>query len=112
VVAFSFLASDVPFAILPAILFFAVSAPFATSYGVWLSLRCPTVNRALMWYLPVAGFLVLVPIGTANWISKPYWLLAFGIVFVLSAILSLGAWVFWRKAAAAFEEETVLGPRG
>ena len=110
VMALAFLASPAPAAIIPSVIYFAAAAPFATSLGVWLSIRCRTVNKALMWYLPVAGLILLVPISACNWISKDAWILAFIGMLLVAMLLVAGAWMFWKLAERAFERETVFGP--
>jgi ABC-type transport system involved in multi-copper enzyme maturation permease subunit len=110
VLVFAFLTTNVPLTAIPAVVYFAAAVPFATSYGVWLSIRCHTVNRAVMWFLPVAGLVVVFPIAVCAWADAEWWWLWCGLLFTMTCGMIAGAGLFWRAATKAFDVETVLGP--
>ena len=110
VLAFAFLTTNVPISAVPAIAYLLAAVPLATSYGVWLSIRCGSVNRAVMWFLPVAGFLTAFPIGICAWADPETWLIWCGLLFAMTCGLILATWLFWRASVKAFDVETVLGP--
>lgn len=106
----AYLTTDAAVAAVPAVVYFLAAVPFATSYGLWLSVRCRSVNRAVMWYLPVGGGLTLFPIAVCGWASGELWWFWSGLVFVTTCLLIAGTFVFWRLTVTAFDHETVLGP--
>gem|GEM_PF-1660053 len=108
VMAFALLATDVPVLLAPGIVYFLAVVPFCTSYGLWLSIRCRSVNRAIMWFLPVAGALVVFPIFVTSWADQPLWLLWAALMTGVTMILTLGALGFWKHSEKLFDRETVL----
>ncbi len=89
-----------PLAAVASLLLVVVGGPLAASVGVWLSLRCRTATRALLWWLPVAGGLVFAQVllvKLAGAWSVPWLGLA------LAVGCGLAAWRFWAAAADAFE---------
>lgn len=108
VMLFAMLATDLPVLLAPGVVYFLAVLPFATSYGLWLSIRCRNVNRAILWYLPVAGALVLFPIIITSWADVPLWLLWSGLLSGVTLGLILGAWGFWKHSEKLFDRETVL----
>ena len=108
VMLFALLATDVPVLLAPGVVYFLAMVPFATSYGLWLSIRCRNVNRAIMWFLPVAGFLVIFPVLITSWADQPLWLLWAGLLTGVTLALTLGAWGFWKHSEKLFDRETVL----
>jgi len=108
VMLFSLLATDVPVLLAPAVVYFLAMVPFATSYGLWLSIRCRNVNRAVMWFLPVAGFLVLFPVFLTSWAEAKYFYLWASLLTTVTLALILGGWFFWKQSEKLFERETVL----
>ena len=111
VIAIAFLTTDSAVAAVPAAAYLLAAVPFATSYGVWLSVRCTSVNRAVMWFLPVGGGLTLFPIGVCGWASDgTLWWLWAGLLFGVTWLLIAGAFVFWKLTVAAFDHESILGP--
>ena len=108
VMLFALLATDVPVLLAPGVVYFLAMVPFATSYGLWLSIRCRNVNRAIMWFLPVAGFLVLFPVLVTSWADQPLWILWACLMTGVTLALTLGAWGFWKHSEKLFDRETVL----
>ncbi len=108
VMLFSLLTTDVPVLLAPGVVYFLAMVPFATSYGLWLSIRCRNVNRAVMWFLPVAGFLVLFPVFLTSWAGQSYWFLWAALLTAVTLGLILGGWFFWRHSEKLFDRETVL----
>ena len=101
--------SSSPVAVLPAIVYFAAAIPFATSFGLWLSTRCQTINKAILWYLPIAGAMTLVPLAIGSWLTANSWLWWCLALQVFAGLLVFGSWWFWWHSARAFEQETILG---
>jgi ABC-type transport system involved in multi-copper enzyme maturation permease subunit len=110
VMVIAFLTTDVPVSAVLAAVYFGAAVPLATSYGVWLSIRCRSVNRAVMWYLPLAGGLVVFPAGVCMWIDPDLWRLWCGLLFGMTCATIAAGWLFWRASTKAFDVETVLGP--
>ncbi|MEO2090648.1 MAG: hypothetical protein ABGY75_14280, partial [Gemmataceae bacterium] len=110
VLLFAYLTTDAPILALPAAAYLAAAVPFATSYGVWLSIRCRTVNVAVMWFLPAAGFLTAFPVAVCGWASAEWWTVWAGLLFAVTCGLTAGLGLFWRASTKAFDVETVLGP--
>jgi ABC-type transport system involved in multi-copper enzyme maturation permease subunit len=110
VLLFAYLTTDAPILALPAAAYLLAAVPFATSYGVWLSIRCGSVNRAVMWFLPAAGFLTAFPVAVCGWASSEWWALWAGLLFAVTCGLTAGLGLFWRASTKAFDVETVLGP--
>jgi ABC-type transport system involved in multi-copper enzyme maturation permease subunit len=110
VLVFAFATTDAPLAIPLAAAVLAAMWPLAAGYGVWLSIRCSSVNRAVMWYLPLAGFLVVFPVAVCAWVTAETAGLWCAVLGVGAAAAGVAAWAFWRAGSRAFEIETVLGP--
>ena len=110
VVAVAFLTTDAAVTVLPALVFLMAAVPFATTYGLWLSVRCTSVNRAIMWYLPVAGFLTAFPIAVCGWATAPLWVLWSALIFTVTCLLIGLTFLFWTLTVKAFDHETILGP--
>ena len=98
-----------PTVLLPALVALPAAIPAATSFALWLSTRCQTVNKAILWYLPVAAFLAISPLIVGTWVSSTNWPFWCVLLLGLGAINIAAAWVFWRLAAKAFDTETILG---
>lgn len=93
------------FAVLPAALLAAAAVPFTASLGLWLSIRCRTLTRAVLWLLSVVGGVVLLPV-VARMIFEErdgLWVAVFLGAGALAT--ALAAWVFWRLALREFENE-------
>ncbi len=111
VIAIAFLTTDSAIVAVPAAAYLLAAVPFATSYGVWLSVRCTSVNRAVMWFLPIAGGLTLFPIGLCGWAADgTLWWLWASMLFGVTWLLIGGAFVFWKLTVTAFDHESILGP--
>ena len=68
ILACAFATTDEPALFFLALPFVLGAMPFACSYGIWLSIRCRSVNRAVMWFLRVWQiFLALGCKGCQNW---------------------------------------------
>ncbi|MCU0703718.1 MAG: ABC transporter permease subunit [Fimbriiglobus sp.] len=110
VVAVAFLTTDAAAAVAPAAVYLLTAVPFATSYALWLSVRCPTVNRAVMWFLPVAGGLTAFPIAVCGWATGSLWLFWCVLIFAVTSLLIGLSFLFWALTVKAFDHETILGP--
>jgi ABC-type transport system involved in multi-copper enzyme maturation permease subunit len=110
VLAIAFLTTEAPVAIVPAIVYLLAAVPFAATYGLWLSVRCQSVNRAIMWYLPLAGFLTAFPIGMCAWATGPLWWFWSALIFTVTCLLIGLTYYFWTLTVKAFDHETILGP--
>jgi len=108
ILAMAFLASDVPSLTLPAVVYFLLAAPFMNSVGIWLSIRCRSVNKALMWYLPITGCVLLAPVALCTWLAADQLLIGMVLMSLLTGSLAVGAWLFWHKSVTSFDRETVL----
>ncbi len=109
VLILAFAMSKAPVGALPAIVYFAAAIPFCTSFGLWLSTRCQTINKAILWYLPTAGVITLVPLAIGSWIGATSWLWWCVALQLFAGLLVFGTWWFWWRSAKAFEQETILG---
>jgi ABC-type transport system involved in multi-copper enzyme maturation permease subunit len=103
--ALAFLVSGAPASALPVVGYTAAAVPFTASLGLWLSVRCRTLTRAVLWLLLAIGGLVLVPVvgwkfATAEWHLEATAALALAAVGVAGA-----AWLFWQLAVREFERE-------
>jgi hypothetical protein len=110
VVAVAFLTTEAAVAVVPAVVYLMAAVPFATTYGLWLSVRCTTVNRAVMWYLPAAGFLTFFPIAVCGWATGTLWWFWAALLFTVTCLLIAATWLFWTLTVKAFDHETILGP--
>ena len=89
----------------PAEAYAAAAVPFTVSLGLWLSVRCRTVTRAVLWLLPAIGGLTLFPV--AVWVASDANDMVPATAAMALAALAAGAaaLLFWRLAVAAFENE-------
>jgi ABC-type Na+ efflux pump permease subunit len=101
----AFLVSVVPAAALPTAAYVAAAIPFTVSLGLWLSVRCRTITRAVLWLLPAIGGLTLFPVLVWAASDTPDMLPATVVVAVAAVAVGAAAWVFWRLSVAAFENE-------
>ena len=108
VMLFALLATDAPVLLAPGVVYFLAMLPFATSYALWLSIRCRNVNRVIMWFLPMVGFLVLFPVVVTTWADRPHWVLWAALMTGVTLSLTLGSWLFWKSSERLFDRETVL----
>jgi ABC-type transport system involved in multi-copper enzyme maturation permease subunit len=108
VLALAFAATDAPATVFLALAFVAAAIPLACSYGIWLSIRCKSVNRAVMWYLPMAGGLVLFPVMVCSWISATNGPFILAILGTIVAAAAAAAYAFWKSSERAFDRETVI----
>jgi hypothetical protein len=102
-VVFGLFVSRIPAAALPAAVYLPAAAAFAVSFGVWLSIRSRTTARAMMWFMAVAGGLLLAPVAVW-WGFDEYsveW--AVGLLSAAAAAVGVGAWVFWHRACLDFD---------
>jgi ABC-type transport system involved in multi-copper enzyme maturation permease subunit len=111
-VVLAYLASDIPVLIFVVAAYTILLPMFCTSYGMWLSIRTLSVNRAFMWYLPVVGSVVALPVAVCHAGTHAYGGVLFGVMSAITLLLGLAAWLFWHRSSRAFEQETILGPRG
>ena len=110
VVAVAFLTTEAAVAVVPAIVYLLAAVPFATTYGLWLSVRCTSVNRAVMWYLPAAGFLTTFPVAVCAWSTGTLWWFWSALLFTVTCLLIGLTFLFWTLTVKAFDHETILGP--
>ena len=110
VVAIAFFTTEAPVAVVPAIVYLLAAVPFAATYGLWLSVRCTSVNRAIMWYLPVAGFLTAFPVAVCGWATGGLWWFWAALLFTVTCLLIGLTFLFWTLTVRAFDHETILGP--
>ncbi len=92
-------------AAVPATLLAAAAVPFAASLGLWLSVRCRTLTRAVLWLLSVNAVVVLVPVVVRMSFGPRdgLWVALFVGAAALATVAA--AWVFWKLALRAFEQE-------
>ncbi len=88
-----------------AVVFVAATLPFAVSYGLWLSTRCQTVTRAILWFLPMAGLLTLIPLSLWAFFDAADGKQVFVGFAGAAGITLLAAWLFWQRCFWAFERE-------
>ncbi len=103
-----FLVSGAPEAAVPAAGLAAASVPFVVGLGLWLSVRCRTVTRAVLWLLPAVGGLTLLPVAVWLAFDPRQADEAVAMTAALAAAAALvggAAWAAWRLAVAAFERE-------
>ena len=70
--------------------------------------RCRSVNRAIMWFLPVSGSLVIFPVLVTSWADQPHWYIRTILMTTVTLGLTLGGWGFWKNSEKLFDRETVL----
>ena len=105
VVPLGLLLSEVPTAAFPGAGFVLAAVPFTVSLALWLSVRCKTVTRAVLWMLPAVAVLSFVPV-VAWRLGRPEWdLYAATGVGIMALAAAAGAVVFWALALLAFERE-------
>ena len=98
------LATDSPVFAIPMAGYALSCGPFAVSYGLWLSVRCKAVTRAVLWFMPAAGGLVAVPV--IAWISVDQGPIAIMASLAMAAVaVIVAAAAFWNAALAAFEAD-------
>jgi ABC-type transport system involved in multi-copper enzyme maturation permease subunit len=105
VIPLAFLVSGSPLAALPAAAFLAATVPLTASLGLWLSVRCRTVTRAVMWLLPAIGGMVLLPVIAWRVGQEGWHLYTTAALSLATVAAGLGGWLFWRLAVAEFERE-------
>ncbi len=99
------LLSDVPFAGLFCIVFVLAAIPFSASYGIWLSVRCSTVTRGVLWFLPVGAALAFFPVVLLMLFDVRTENQAAIAMAAAAGLVALTAWVLWLLAAVRFERE-------
>ena len=104
-IGLALLVSDTPLTAFPGLAYLLFCAPLAASYGLWLSIQCHTMTRAVLWFMPVAGGLVLLPILIWSLAGVGDDLLAGGLMMMAAGGTGLAAWAFWSSAGQAFERE-------
>lgn len=105
VVPFGLMLSDVPTAAVPGVAFVLAAVPFTVSLALWLSVRCKTVTRAVLWTLPAVGVLSFIPV-IAWRLGRPEWEVFAAVGIGVAAVLvAAAAVVFWVLALTAFERE-------
>lgn len=105
VLPLAFLVSGAPAAALPVVGFAAASIPFTASLGLWLSVRCRTLTRAVLWLLLAIGGLLLVPVVGWKFAAEEWHLYTTTALALSAAAVAGGAWLFWQLAAREFEHE-------
>jgi len=107
-IGLAFLVGSVPVLVLPMAVYLAALVPLAASYGLWLSIRCSNANKAILWFLPVLGTLILLPLLAGGTASPSSWLVWSLSAFAFGTMAIAATWWFWRRSARAFELETIL----
>ena len=97
--------SDVPIACISVFLYVLACVPFTASYGIWLSTRCITITRGVLWLLPIIGTLMLIPLLTWSWTDQRTMALALSAITTVAGILGIMGWVFWKLSIKRFENE-------
>lgn len=101
--------ADSLFALRIGVLFGAVfvlaAVPFAVSYGLWLSTRCQTITRAVLWFLPAAGLLTLLPLFAWSATDEMDGKRVLVVFATACGATLVAAWVYWKRCFAAFENE-------
>jgi ABC-type transport system involved in multi-copper enzyme maturation permease subunit len=105
VLSLAFLVSGAPAAALPAVGFAAAAIPFTASLGLWLSIRCRTLTRAVLWLLLVIAGLLLVPVAGWKLATADWHLFTAAALALSAAAVAGGAWLFWQLAVREFERE-------
>lgn len=85
--------------------FAAALVPLAASYGLWLSSRCQTVTRAILWFLPVAAVASIFPIVVYGYVDGSDGLVAAGLYMAAAGATVASAILFWNLAHERFERE-------
>jgi hypothetical protein len=105
VLSLAFLVSGAPAAALPVVGFAAAAIPFTASLGLWLSIRCRTLTRAVLWLLLAIAGLLLVPVVGWKLAAEGWHLYTTAAMALTAAAVAGGAWLFWQLAVLAFERE-------
>jgi hypothetical protein len=105
VLPLAFLVSGAPASALPAAGFAAAAVPFTASLGLWLSVRCRTMTRAVLWLLLAIGGLVLVPVVGWRFASEEWHLETTAVLTLAAALVAGSAWLVWALAVREFERE-------
>jgi hypothetical protein len=104
VLPLAFLVSGAPAAALAAAAYVAAAVPFTASLGLWLSVRCRTLTRAVLWLLLAIGGLLLAPV--AGWtLVTDSGLIPAALLAVAAVAIAGAAWLFWQLAVREFERE-------
>jgi len=103
--AIGVLLSDVPTAGLVCVIFVLVAIPFAASYGLWLSVKCATVTRGVLWFLPVGAGLSFFPVILLMIFDHRTESVAAIVMAIATLIVGFLAWLFWALASVRFESE-------
>ena len=99
------LLSRVGFAGLAAVAYLPAVVGFAVSFGLWLSVRCATTARALMYYLATVGAFVALPL-LASWLFDESLRFAAFLVLAAGAVgAAAGGFYFWRRACREFNAD-------
>jgi ABC-type transport system involved in multi-copper enzyme maturation permease subunit len=98
------LVSELSLAAVPTAVYLPAMAAFAVSLGVWLSIRSGTTARAMMWFMTVAGGLLLVPISVWWGFYEENVLWATGLLSAAALLVGFGAWFLWHRACRDFDE--------
>ena len=105
VLPLAFLVSGAPAAALPAVGFAAAAIPFTASLGLWLSIRCRTMTRAVLWLLLAIAGLLLIPVVGWKLATEEWHLYTTAAMALAAAAVAGGAWLFWQLAVREFERE-------
>ena len=100
-----YLLSDVRIAAISALFYGVAAVPFTASYGLWLSTRCLTITRGVLWLLPIIGSLMLFPLLMWVWTDRQTMALAISMITTVAGLLGILAWVFWIWTMKRFEAE-------
>jgi hypothetical protein len=102
-VVLGLLISRVSWAALPAALYLPAAAALAVSFGVWLSIRSHATARAIMWYMAVAGGLLVIPVAVWWGFDEDMVEWAGGILAVAAVSAAIAAGVFWNRGCVDFD---------
>ncbi|OWK37924.1 ABC transporter permease [Fimbriiglobus ruber] len=100
-----FLASDVPLVFIPTLVYAAAAVPLTASLGLWLSIRCRTQTRAVLWLLPAIGGAVVFLLVVWQVSGAEDQFLATAAVGIMAVAMAAAAWLFWNLTFQAFERE-------
>jgi hypothetical protein len=104
-VALGLLTSSVPAVAVPGTLYLTAGVPAAAACGLWLSVRCRTITRAVLWFLPAAGMMAGFP-AVLGLVAGPDMLFQAVIAMTAgTAAVAVGGLALWRSACAEFEHE-------
>ena len=105
VLPLAFLMTEAPAAAFPAAAYLAATVPLVASLGLWLSIRCRTLTRAVLWLLLVIGGLTLVPVMAWNLATEDVHFYLSIALTAAAATVAGAAWIFWHLALREFERE-------